>query len=463
MMRLQLVLVGLLILLGVVTVVPALAQPTTCQPIVEEALRTIGDSCGALGVNTICYGNNEVQADFREEQPVNAFAQPADTVKLPLVELVRTSPLDLLRDEWGVAVMSLQANVPDTLPGQRVVFLLMGDARLEDAAEGNDERATMQSFYFSGGISPADCLDAPSTLAIRTPKDVSIDLTVNGLEVIVGSLVTIRDNQNNRLTVTVHEGSLAFQTNGVTVNAGQSIILQLDSSRTVINSSAPFASLNPELALFEPVANVFAALDGTSTISTTPGSYTIQPGDNLFRIALNNGTCVSAIARANDIPFSQVRNVPAGRTITIPDGSTCGPFVNDVPPPASQPPAAPPPPNTAPEPNATEEPFAVDCSGLSPTSPRDGLAFGNNTFYWNGIEAAQVYVVNVYRDGVLVRSARTPAPNTQLTIDLSDIEGRLATYTWDVVALAGGVELCRAATNPMRREWPRGRDYNDGY
>src|SRR5690606_20836366 len=33
---------------------------------------------------------------------------------------------------WGVALMQIQANLPDTLPGQNVTFLLFGDVTIEE-------------------------------------------------------------------------------------------------------------------------------------------------------------------------------------------------------------------------------------------------------------------------------------------------------------------------------------------
>jgi putative chitinase len=45
----------------------------------------------------------------------------------------------------------------------------------------------------------------------------------------------------------------------------------------------------------------------------------VQPGDNLFRIALRHGTTVEAIAQANGI--ANVSQIYVGQELTIPPGS----------------------------------------------------------------------------------------------------------------------------------------------
>ncbi len=48
-------------------------------------------------------------------------------------------------------------------------------------------------------------------------------------------------------------------------------------------------------------------------------TYVVQPGDNLFRIALRHGTTVEAIAQANGI--ANVSQIYVGQALTIPPGS----------------------------------------------------------------------------------------------------------------------------------------------
>jgi hypothetical protein len=103
-----------------------------CLAIVEAALATVEESCGGLGRNDACYGYSRVDALFWTTRDDLFFSTPADQVPLVELQSVATTPLDPVTGSWGVAVLHLQADLPDTLPGQAVMFLLMGDTTLEN-------------------------------------------------------------------------------------------------------------------------------------------------------------------------------------------------------------------------------------------------------------------------------------------------------------------------------------------
>jgi len=52
---------------------------------------------------------------------------------------------------------------------------------------------------------------------------------------------------------------------------------------------------------------------------STPGTHVVQPGENLFRIAMRYGTTVEAIARANGITNAAL--IYVGQRLTIPSGT----------------------------------------------------------------------------------------------------------------------------------------------
>ena len=96
---------------------------------------------------------------------------------------------------WGVAVMSLQADIPNTLPGQNVTFILFGDVMIENAA--SDEQTPMQAFYLRTGIGDVACEEAPeSGLLIQTPDGIDeVTFNVNGVDVQVGSTVLFQTEE----------------------------------------------------------------------------------------------------------------------------------------------------------------------------------------------------------------------------------------------------------------------------
>jgi uncharacterized protein YgiM (DUF1202 family) len=126
------------VLLGFIltlTSIGLLIAQGTCPAIVEVALQSMGNNCDDLGRNSVCYGYDLVGAEFSEEVNDDFFAQPADIAELGILETIRTSEMNETTSQWGVAVMSLQANIPNSIPGQAVKFVLMGDVEVESAVE----------------------------------------------------------------------------------------------------------------------------------------------------------------------------------------------------------------------------------------------------------------------------------------------------------------------------------------
>ena len=125
---------------------PAAAQDSSqlCTPFIEQALAEVGSICSGLERNSVCYGFNRVDATFNEAVAPDFFSQPADRAALIDLAQLSTVALSPEQKQWGVAVMNVQANVPGTLPGQAVTFVLVGDATLENtvpAAEARTELA----------------------------------------------------------------------------------------------------------------------------------------------------------------------------------------------------------------------------------------------------------------------------------------------------------------------------------
>jgi uncharacterized protein YgiM (DUF1202 family) len=137
------IVVSTLLLLTTVILMGGLALPVlaqgggedVCPALVDEALIVVGESCADLDRDMACYGYTLIDTVFWPgvEAADLAFGQPADRVPLDAIQTIATHPLDLDHNTWGVAALHLRADVPDTLPGQAVTFLLMGDASLENA------------------------------------------------------------------------------------------------------------------------------------------------------------------------------------------------------------------------------------------------------------------------------------------------------------------------------------------
>jgi uncharacterized repeat protein (TIGR01451 family) len=113
--------------------VTAQTDAALCTTVVRDALREVGSNCDRLSRNSACYGFNQVRGTFTQVVPANFFTRPADRGELSIFERIQTSALNLQNNIWGIALMSVQANLPQTLPGQSVVFMLVGDTQVENA------------------------------------------------------------------------------------------------------------------------------------------------------------------------------------------------------------------------------------------------------------------------------------------------------------------------------------------
>lgn len=199
---------SLLCLLFLISIQLGTALAATCPELVQRALTTVGEACAGLGRNEACYGNNrlEAQLDLNSGQP---FLKPADRTPVESIRSLQTYALDEANGTWGVAFLQIQANLPETLPGQNVKFILYGDVKLENAATNPDEPfGAMQAFYFVSGLQP-NCKEAPpSSMVIQSPKGYSVTLRANGLDMKVGSSVALTAQKNKRMRLTTLEGEV---------------------------------------------------------------------------------------------------------------------------------------------------------------------------------------------------------------------------------------------------------------
>jgi hypothetical protein len=188
------------------------------------------------------------------------------------------SNMDETVSGWGIALMRLQADLPDTLPGQNVTVLLFGDVEIEDA--GGD--TPMQAFTFRSGIGDAPCEAAPdSGILIQTPEGAAeVTLVINEAKIILGSTVYLRAVAGEAMTIAVIGGQatvMAFDTT-VTVPAGMSASVPIDENRVV--SGPPNEAETTPVGLVEDLAPVLAVLPepiippGSS--ESTTGGTTVQ-------------------------------------------------------------------------------------------------------------------------------------------------------------------------------------------
>ena len=219
--------IGVLLLLSVSIV---LAQAADCPAFVDQALNAVGETCGGLGRNQVCYGNRAIDAQFDTSTDVH-FAIPGDRADVYDLKHLATAPLLPEEHVWGVAVLALQANLPDNLPGQNATFIVFGDTELTPAEAPADYTAPMQAFSLNTRISGIDCQEVPdSGLLVQVPEETTVNFLINGVEVKVGSTALLQIDAGD-LTVDTVEGIVEVTSDGATEVVGEGLSVRVPRGR----------------------------------------------------------------------------------------------------------------------------------------------------------------------------------------------------------------------------------------
>ncbi len=461
-MRIRWVLLEMVIVIVLLAVMPrhSLMQDSgagSCPAVVEQALHDLGDNCGDLGRNSACYGFNRVSALFSQDVADNVFSKPSDRSDLNVMESIQTAPLDTILNQWGVAALSVQANIPNTLPGQSARFILLGDVSVtNDVPPEEGAQAAVEPVSVTTSVG-ANIRSAPTTRAN-----------------VLGS---------------VPPGS-PLQADALSTDGGWLRVIYAETtigwvSREVIQSTDAIDALPAvdEERRTPMQAFHFTTGIGQPTCEESPSLLVVQGPENI-KIAItangadiNIGSTIVLITDGTKLKLITVHGkaevggltVPAGFSVEAPvsdKGDVNGDFgafhhltqaeldalktLENIPENVLNYPIRLPtlPAIQAGQGNAPAAGLA-DCSAFRPTSPLDGFAFGYNTFYWDPAPGATSYRVTVPGVG----SVETPAPNTTASLDLSSA-GFNPQMSWYVEALVDGRTACISQTVTIPREAP---------
>lgn len=475
------------------TLAPVFSQPQTgdaCTALALRALEEVGQSCATLDRNSACYGFNRVGATFIQEVPEDIFSQPADRTGIETLESIQTSPLDEALQTWGIAVMKLQANIPNTLPGQNVVFILLGDTQVQNAvapeaaAAPSDVvvdvqtivrarlrsqpslRANVLAVADPGQTLPADAVDETDgwlrVLVDELPgwmsRDVLAPVDSAALPVVTDetrapmqafylttglgdptcneapSMLVVQGPQRVTVDLTVNEARIQLSSTIILrlINSRTMEIIVLDGQAVVNNLVVP-AGFKATVPVFVP---------GLSDEPDDDPEATPEPPglSSLFPTITGPWEGCQPLSDEERQALGTLQNLPLSilnYAVTLPG------------PPTAQclPPGAPPaPPSGPPVPPVVS---GVDCSRLRPTSPLGGAGFGLETFYWDPAPGATAYRVNLFRaDGSLAGSFDVPGTLTNLVIDTSVARGSFS-FSWNVQALVNGQVACTSPAVSM--------------
>lgn len=209
------------------------SAPGTCPVMVEAAIEAAGEACDGLGRNEACYGNISVTATGLTAVLAD-FDAPGDLTALVDLTSLHTAPFNEDAGTWGIALLAVQADLPDTLPGQNVTFILMGDATLTaDTTRPPDFEAPMQAFRLYTSFGQPQCLELPPDgLVVQAPRDTTVNFLVNGVEVSIGSTAFLTLVEDEALEVSTLAGTVGVRAQGesVTVEPGNWSKIPVDAS-----------------------------------------------------------------------------------------------------------------------------------------------------------------------------------------------------------------------------------------
>ncbi len=362
----------------------------TCRATVARAIASLAANCAELARDSACYAYPSASAEFADAAHETAFDKPGARASAADLATVRTGGLDAARNQWGIAVLHLSANLPETYRGPGVIVMLGGPAALLNEVAVGDampihppvstaalESATLyrrpgvipepvgevqadalllvdayedtggwlrvvndggvswveadkvarlqamdglprlglgatfawQALSLSTGTDYPECAEAEPWIAIQTPADIGVSLSVNGVDIHLRSMATIKQVHRNALSMTVHRGE-ATTIFGGTVRQSESIIGILgatdDREATVLEWSGALPGADAEFARGQRAQ---AALNELGRANGWPLyeahnylpeiRHIVQAGETLYGLTARYETSVAEIIAAN--------------------------------------------------------------------------------------------------------------------------------------------------------------------
>jgi hypothetical protein len=201
-----------------------------CPAVVETALERLQNACAGMRGNQACYGHHTLSAQLTAGLTEFAFNGVGDITPVETIQSLHLSPFNPANDEWGMTLMRIRADIPDSAPDQNVTLLAFGGVSIEPDTSG--EFQPMQAFTFSTGSSSSGCSNVTENgLLIQTPEGVGrVTLWINQVKIRIGSTVLFQAEPGGNLTISTFEGSALVEAAGEVQEAvaGTTVRVPLD-------------------------------------------------------------------------------------------------------------------------------------------------------------------------------------------------------------------------------------------
>lgn len=307
----------------------AVAQQDTCPDLVADALAATDSACTGISRNQACYGNISINAELADDELT--FDQQGDTVDLTDIERMTLSPYIEADSSWGVALLSVQANIPDTVPGQNVTFLLFGDVDIANAGDA------MEAFYFSSGVGTAGCKEAQNGILITTPQGVgTIELVANNVSIELGSTAFLTAEPAEMMTVALLGGNATVTADGESQSfeGGFFVEIPIDEDLEPIGPPTEPEELVEEMIVDLPDVMVFIPEDDSEDDSGSNGGTGDIVGVDIVPLSGTWSFAVDSVVGSDGCPpmmASAIESQPIPpTTIEFADAFDLGAFMSSV-------------------------------------------------------------------------------------------------------------------------------------
>lgn len=470
MRRLSLILsVVIAVFLLTITVQRGLTQDgaNSCPTLVKQALEAVGNNCGGLTRNSACYGFNRVNATFSQSVDEGFFSKPSDQTLLKTLQSIDTAAFNDSLKEWGVAVMSVQANIPNSLPGQAISFILLGDVTLDNAVSAD------QAVAPAANPIPITTLNQSNIRSLPTTNSNIVGSVGGGSALSADAINPTKE----WLRVVFNDATPGWINRSLVKTDGDldSLPVFANDSKTPMQAfyfktgiGAPSCNKSPDVLVVQGPDKV--AVDITANGAAIRISSTIAlrllDGHKMQIITIHGQAKVNGViipigytttVQLSDDDKTIVGQPEQPRPLTQEELDDLQ-WLEGIPldvlnypilvPDAEQKPQVTIPVNSSNSSRPGQPVPSVDCKPFKATSPLDGLNYGMNSFYWDPAPGATSYRVNVQGAG----SKEVNAPITTVNFDISSA-GFNPQLTWSVDALYNGQVACTSQSVTIPRQW----------
>jgi hypothetical protein len=299
-----------------------------CQMLIDQALVASGDSCGKVGSNQACYGNNTVRAKLVPGAS-KPFDKRGDILEINQIERISAAPLDTTINEWGIAIIKVMANLPRSLPGETITLVVFGNTQITNANN-------LETFYFSSELGRVVCDQVPfDGLMITMPEGTGMHFNVNGSEITLMGNASLKAARNGNMEVDLYSGAGSIESDGENqiFTAGEKVTVPLggESGTDSIGPPSDPQPLSPnELTAACTMTGSFC--DPAEIIPIDAGAAQLT----LVSINLPTHTPEPSITASPSIPQTTIQTSTSTITITGTTSpaamSTLGPIVTQTPP-----------------------------------------------------------------------------------------------------------------------------------